>query len=322
MHLNRLRAFVRVVECGSFSRAARSLGLTQPAVSQQIKSLEALLGTRLLVRGSDAVGLTPAGQRVLPYARRILQLWDALVDETRDEASGALSGRLAVGASTVPAGYLLGDLIGRFRRRHPRIDVTVRVADSAGVVAWVQEDRVDCGATGMRVPVPGVDHVVFARERLSVITPPDHPWAGRTVRPADLAAVPLVWRERGSGTRQAAEEALLRWGIDPRDIPVAAEVGSTEAVVGAVQAGLGLALISSLAAKTAMAAGRVGVARVDGPPAEREFYFIYKATRAGEPLLAAFLGFVREWAQDASGPARLGAVTGSDGDGPKDGLLS
>lgn len=295
MHLNRLRALVRVVDCGSFSGAARSLNLTQPAVSQQVKALEDALGTPLLVRGADRVRPTVSGQLVYERARHILDMWDDLVRQVRGtDADGEMT-ELVVGSSTVPATYVLGQVMYRFRCIRPSTQVTVQVGASADVWNWVRDDVVDVGVTGMfRSGMPGIDHRPLLRDTIVLIAPCSHPWAGRTVSPAELQTVPFLWRADGSGTRRATEDAFLRWGIDPTTVPRAGELGSTEAVVSAVEAGLGLSFVSSLAVRPALALQRICTVEVEGPPIERQFYLIFKSAKVRDPLLASFLACAAE----------------------------
>lgn len=297
IHFNRLRTFTRVVDCASFSGAARTLNLTQPAVSQQIKALEDALGTPLLIRSTEEVRPTPAGRLVYEQAVRIMQQWDELVEQVNEMTRNRRE--LVVGSSTVPATYVLGDVLYRFRENVPGTEVTVKVGDSTLVWDWVRDGVVDVGVTGTFRPVPGVQHRPIARDTIVLIAPCSHPWAGRTIAPAELQHVPLLWRAAGSGTRQVVEEAFARWGIDPAAAPRAGELGSTEAVVSAVAAGVGLSFVSSFAAGPALTLNRVCTVEVEGDKLERQFYFIYKSSRAGEPLLASFLATACEHAAEA-----------------------
>lgn len=288
MHLNRLRALIAVIEHGGFSQGARALGVSQPAISQQIKALETDLGATLIERHTDPVRPTEAGAIVYRQAKKMLQLWDEAVRDIRRLQDRSL-GRLSFGASTIPATYLLPPLISRFREQHPRIDVSMEVADSAVVTAWVLEGRVDIGAVGAPPDDSRLVHTVLGEDELLPLAPVGHPWAdGREVEPRLLTTQPLVQRERGSGTRRAMEEALEGWGIDPDAFAVAAELGSTEAVVAAVEAGLGISFVSKWAARPALTLGRVAAFRVKAPPVRRRFYLITRKSRRHDPLVAAF----------------------------------
>lgn len=287
MHLNRLRALIAVIEHGGFSQGARALGVSQPAISQQIKALETDLGTTLIERHTDPIRASEAGVIAYRQAKKMLELWDEAVHEIRRLQDRSL-GRLLLGASTIPATYLLPPLIFRFREEHPRIDVSMDVSDSAIVAAWVLEGRVDIGAVGTVVDDNRLVQTVLGDDELLPIAPAGHPWAGGTVEPHLLPTQPLVQRERGSGTRRTMEQALEGWGIEPDAFSVAAELGSTEAVVAAVKAGLGISFVSKWAAKPALTLGRVATFRVKAPPVRRRFHLIVRKSRRHDPLVAAF----------------------------------
>lgn len=299
MHLNRLRTFIRVVDCASFSGAARTLDLTQPAVSQQMKALEDALGTPLLVRGTDQVRPTAAGKLVYEQARRIVKLWDELLEQIHLTGDDVPS-QLIIGSSTVPAAYVLGQVMYRFRRASPMTEVILQVGDSTDVWDWVRDDMVDMGVTGVFRSMPGIEHRPIARDTIVLIAPCSHPWAGRTISPGELEHIPLIWRANGSGTRRTVEDAFIRWGIDPTTVPRACELGSTEAVISAVEAGVGLSFVSSLAVRPALALKRICTVEVEGAPVERQFYLIYKSSRARNSLLATFLASVSTSGANAS----------------------
>lgn len=297
MHLNRLRTFVRVVDCASFSGAARTLDVSQSAVSQQVKALETALGATLLLRAPDQVRPTARGQLVYEHARRMLEQWEQLLDQL--ETAGAADGKLAVGSSTVPSAHVIGPVMYRFRRVRPAVEVSVQVGDSTDVWDWVQNDVVDIGVTGLLRSAPGIEHRPLIQDTIALIAPCSHPWAGRAVAPAELQDAPFLWRERGSGTRQAAEDALRRWGVEPERVPKAGELGSTEAVVSAVEAGLGVSFVSSLAVRPALTLGRICSVEIDAPPIGRLFYLIYKSSRVHDPLLTAFVDCATDDGGDA-----------------------
>lgn len=292
MHLNRLRALVAVIELGGFSQAARHLGVSQPAVSQQIRALETALSTTLIRRQGEPVQATAAGRAVYSRAKQILALWEEAEQAVRDLAQQP-SGRLILGASTVPATYLLPPLISRFRKAHPQVDLAVEVADSRRVREGILSGRIHLGVVGSHEPDPRLVYQPFAEDELVLIGPCSHPWSRREeVCPEELASEPFVLREEGSGTRCAMEEGLSEWGIDPGHLKVAAEVGSTEAVVAAVEAGLGISFVSRWAVTPALTLGRVRAIRVQAPPIRRRFYLVARPSLMDDPLVRAFWDLV------------------------------
>lgn len=299
MNLNRLRALIAVVEAGGFSSAARVLGMSQPGVSQQIKALEQELNAQLLERGGDGTRLTRSGALVYERAKRIVGEWRQL-QEALSTAEGGLGGRLTLGASTIPSTYLLPEIICRFRKAHPGVEIRMEVGSSEAVASWVAQRQVDAGFTGMARP--GDAHLQFqpfSADRLLVIAPCGHPLASkRRIQAEELRGVPFVSRRAGSGTRAAFEKALANLNVRYDELQVVAELGSTEAVIGAVEAGLGVAVVSSWAVRPALALRRVCACELEGPPIQRNLWLCVRKDRAEERLIAAFASLALE----GSGP--------------------
>jgi DNA-binding transcriptional LysR family regulator len=296
MDLRRLEVFAKVAELGSFSRAAETLFLTQPTVSEHVRSLEDELGVQLLDRLGRGASPTPAGRLLLEYARRIL----ALAGEARqaiDQFQGRMRGQLVVGGSTIPGEYVLPGLIGVFRAKYPDVTISLLVGSSRQVSTWVEEGRVEVGIVGARP----AGRILEARELMAddivLIVPADHPWVGRqSVLLADVQAQPLVLRERGSGSREALERALAAAGLDLGAFRVAGEIGSTQAVKQAVRAGVGIAFISRRAVRDECRAGLLSCLTVNDLSVPRSFYLVSHTERTRSPLAQAFLEFVESQA--------------------------
>ena len=274
MNINQLRAFVAVVQQGSFSAAARATGISQPGVTAQIQSLEADLGAALLERRYRKVEVTEAGQALLPVAMRVL---DEL-DEAR-AAVGLLSdtvgGHLEVAASTTPGQYLLPRSLGSFLRACPSVSVSLRIRDTTEVVRLVESGEAHVAMTGARVSGARVDWVESRSDRLCVIAPPDSPLTSEgMIALSALAEQAFVVREQGSGTRMVFENALRTAGVDPGDLHVIMELGTGEAIVNAVEGGMGIGVVSRLAAEKAIALGTVASLDAEAFPLERPFYVV------------------------------------------------
>jgi len=240
----RLDVFATVARESSFSRAAEILHLSQPAVSQLVASLEAELGVRLFDRSRRGVRLTPAGRALAGHAERLLRDMD---DARRAvaEAAGAITGSLRVGASQTVGHYVLPAVMAEFARLYPAVTVRVGVQNTERVAALLLAGEVDVGFVEGHVGLPGIVVRPFARDELVVIAHPGHPWARRAqVRLEHLVAEPIVLREPGSGTRQVTEESLRRAGIDPESLTVVMELAGAEAIKTAVEAGVGVAVVS------------------------------------------------------------------------------
>jgi DNA-binding transcriptional LysR family regulator len=290
--LRQLEIFAKVAELGSFSKAAEALFLTQPTVSEHIRTLEDELGVRLLDRLGRGAAVTKGGALLLSYAQRML----ALAREARqamESFQGRMSGELLVGASTIPGEYILPALIGRFKEKFPDIAITLLIGDSQAVTDWVMEGRAEIGVVGARSSHRGMEYRELMPDDIVLIVSGTHPWHGRKqVTLEELRAEPLLLRERGSGTRAALETALEAAGADLSTFRVVGEMGSTQAIKQAVKAGVGVSLVSRRAVEEECRAGTVWCLRVKDLKITRAFYLATHRERSRSPLAEAFRAFV------------------------------
>lgn len=284
MNVAQLRTFVTVVDHGSFSEAARIMGISQPAVTMQIQSLEADIGATLLDRRYRKVDLTEAGRTLLPHARQVL----AQLGEARDEIvalSGKVTGRLHIAASTTPGVYVVPRLLGAFLKANPEVGVTISVHDTAEVVEAVESGRAHIGITGATVRGARAGFEQHGNDELVLVAHPAHPLVKRSRIPlSELANETWVMRESGSGTRQVAERVLTDHGVDPDELIVAVELGTGEAILSAIEGGLGISILSRYVAARALELGTVVEIDALGLPAARPFYLV---TPKGTPTRAA-----------------------------------
>jgi DNA-binding transcriptional LysR family regulator len=287
VNVSQLRTLIAVIDHGSFSEAARVLGVSQPAVTMQIQALEADIGATLLDRGYRKVELTEAGRALLPYARKVI----AELEEARttlEQLAGTVSGRLTIAASTTPGQYVLPRLLGSFLKEYPEVGITLRVYDTTEVVEHVENGDADLGMIGAEVHGARVHYEQLGTDDLVLICPPDHPLAsGPTVAFADLTDEPFIVRESGSGTRMVAEDVIRHGGVDPAELRVVMELGTNEAIVSAVEGGMGLGIVSAQVANKAIELGTVGEIASAGFPVARPLYLVLPRrtpTRAGEAL--------------------------------------
>jgi DNA-binding transcriptional LysR family regulator len=292
VNLAQIKAFVMVVDHGSFSAAARAMGISQPAVTMQVQGLEADLGVTLLDRAYRKIELTESGASLLPHARTVLEeLESAREDLVRMAES--VTGRLSIVASTTPGQYLLPRLLGSFLQENPEVSIALAVADTAQVVEAVAAGEADLGMTGAVVKGARADFEALGTDGIAMICPPGHRFAdAKRVSLADAVAEPFIMREEGSGTRQVAEEALREAGVDPDELHVVTELGTSEAIVSAVEGGMGLAMVSSWVACKALELGTVATVPVAEFPVSRPLYVVTPRTtptRATE----AFVGHLR-----------------------------
>lgn len=294
MNLVHLRTFVNIVEQGSLSAAARALRISQPAVTKQVQRMEAELGLSLLVRGPQRqVELTPAGQRLLAFAQETLARFDAFREEMASlQAIG--QGTLTLAASTIPGEHLLPGLLAAFRAEYPQVAVQMSIADTAETAAKLLTDEADVGVIGSAVAQPGLCLERLVSDQVVLIVPPDHPLAGRAeVTVEELQGQPFILREEGSGTRRSVTEALAAAGASLPSGDVVMKLGSTQAIIQAVEQGLGLGFVSARACAQAEAAGRLARVPIAGLDLHRALYLAYRPQRAADPLVARFLDFAR-----------------------------
>jgi DNA-binding transcriptional LysR family regulator len=294
MDTRQLAAFCAVVERRSFSLAAERLGVTQPAVSLQVRALEKRLGTQLLDRSGRRVEPTEAGWKLYRGAQRMIALEDQLVAEVTASSEGALAGDLVLGASTGPAAVAVPVVLGEFQRRNPDVRVFLTVSDTHSVVERVAARELELGIVGAARRHRGVRFEPFFSDEVILVCPPGHPFAGRTVTLDELRAEPLILMQEGAGVRQIVEDALRRQGIRLRDLDVRLELGLQESARRAVEAGYGVTFISRTAVESELEAGRLTEARVDGLEATREISLASATGRARTRVADAFVGFARE----------------------------
>jgi DNA-binding transcriptional LysR family regulator len=290
MDTRQLAAFCTVVDRRSFSDAAAVLGVTQPAVSQQIRALEQRVGAQLLDRSGRRVEPTEAGLRLYRGAQRLLALEEQLLDELAEDAA-PLRGTLALGASTGPAAIAVPVLLCEFQREHPGLRVELTVRDTQAVVDLVAERRLELGIVGAARRHRGVVFEPFVRDEVILACPPGHPFAGRTVAFEELERGPLILMQEGAGVRQMVEDAARAAGHRLRDLDVRLELGLQESARSAVQAGYGVSFISRRGVEVELAAGALAEARVEGLDLTREIWIARATGRPGSRAAQGFLAF-------------------------------
>jgi DNA-binding transcriptional LysR family regulator len=292
MDARQLEIFVKVAELGSFSRAAEALFLTQPTVSEHIRGLEEELGVRLLDRLGRGAAPTKAGQLLLGYARRILELHRE-ARQALDQFQGRMSGELVIAASTIPGEYVLPALIGRFKEKYPDIAISLLIGDTQRVVEWVLEGRAELAVAGAQIDHRALEYRELMPDELVLVVSAAHPWHGKkTATLEEVRAEPLIVRERGSGSRHALEKALAEVGLDLSDFRVVGEMGSTQAIKQGVKAGVGISLISKRAVAEECQHGTLHCVKVKDLRFSRAFYLVTSTTRSRSPLAEAFRAFL------------------------------
>lgn len=293
METRQLAAFCTVVERRSFSQAAEQLGVTQPAVSLQIRSLEKRLGLQLLDRSGRRVEPTDAGRRLYRSAQRLLALEEQLLAELGEEVEGELTGRLEIGASTGPGGTVLPVALAEFQKLHPGVLIALSVSDTQHVIEQVARREVELGVVGAVRRHRGVVFEPFFRDEVVLAVPRGHRFADRKVTLDELKSEPLVLMQEGAGVRQVIDDELREVGLRLRDFNVQLELGLQESARSAVLAGYGVTFISRSAIEADVVAGTVAVARVAGLEPSREISLVRSTGRAETRVAQAFVEFAR-----------------------------
>lgn len=297
----RLQVFHTVAGVLSFTRAAELLHMTQPAVTHQIRQLEEEFNARLFDRSNNRISLTAAGEQVMDYADRILVLYDEMQESVK-ALTGDRTGLVTLGASTTIAEYMLPGLLGGFRQRFPEVQIRLRVANTDAVVAMVADNSIELGVVEGEVDNQLLRVAQCHRDELFVIVPPDHALAtqGR-VTPDDLLAYPFIHREEGSGTRSVIEHYLADQGVGENDLNRPFELGSTEAIKGAVQAGVGLSIVSGFTLQKELELAQLVVLPLE-PPLIRSFYLVRQKQKFRTQLMDELFQFARQYFDEAVSP--------------------
>jgi DNA-binding transcriptional LysR family regulator len=294
MDTRQLAAFCAVVERKSFSEAAERLGVTQPAVSQQIRSLEERVGQQLVDRSGRRVEPTEAGNRLYRSAQRLLALERQLFEEIAGDAEGPLRGQLAIGASTGPGGTVVPVLLCEFAEANPEVTVDLTISDTQSIVDRVARRELELGIVGATPRNRSVAYEPFFRDEVVLVCPPDHDFAGKTVSLDDLRGQRLIAMQEGAGVRQVIDDELREKGVRLRDLDVRLELGLQESVKSAVEAGHGITFISRTAVEPELARGTLAAARVRGLEPSREISLVRAAGRVATRVADAFVDFARE----------------------------
>lgn len=290
----RLQVFQTVARLLSFTKAAEELHMTQPAVTFQVRQLEEQFNTRLFDRTHNRISLTEAGQRVYECANRIFELY-AEMDNAVRELTGDISGVLILGASSTIAEYMLPELLGDFKKEYPEVTIRLRVANTDGIVSMVENNAIDLGV--VEAPVTNKNLVVeeCRTDKMVLIVPPGHPLAEEEVVPVKkIADYPFICREEGSGTREVMLESMQQAGINSNDLNLSMELGSLEAIKGAVEAGMGVSVLSSATIEKELKLGTLVAIKLD-PPVERPFSFVHQKQKFKVRAMDELLSFARSY---------------------------
>ncbi len=289
----RLKVFHTVAKLLNFTKAADALHMTQPAVTFQIRQLEEYFNTRLFDRTHNRVSLTEAGTRVYSFSGRIFELYDEMEHSIR-EMTGDVSGIVTLGASTTIAEYMLPFLLGDFKAKNPEVNIRLKVSNTDGIVSMVENNVIDLGIVEASVSNKNLQVDVCRIDQLVAIVPPGHELANATtVSAQQMVSYPFICREEGSGTREVIAEYLQETGIK-EEPKVCLELGSPESIKSAVEAGMGMSIMSQSTVQKEIKLNTLVAIPLE-PPLERPFSFVHQRhkfkVRAMEELLEFAKGY-------------------------------
>lgn len=292
MNLKQLEAFVQVAEGGSFSKAAKELFLTQPTISSHISSLERELNARLFVRNTKEVSLSEDGIKLYKYAKQMLNL-QREIEVTFGMDEEGESHAVTIAASTIPAQYLLPEVLTRFSERYPQEQIRIQETDSSKVVMQIVDHRVDIGFTGTVLEKKHCKYIPFYKDELVIITPNTPKYQelaqGNKEDISWIKKEHVIMREEGSGTRKEAELQLKGAGVKFAGLDIIASIENQETIKKSVRQGMGISVLSKLATADEVANGEILAFPIPNSDEGRDINLVYnknyQMTRSAERFI-------------------------------------
>jgi DNA-binding transcriptional LysR family regulator len=286
MNIEQITAFHKVASTGSFTRAARELFVTQPAVSQEIKALEASLGIKLFDRSGKNVRMTAEGEVLLSYVHRLFALHEEM-ESLFGRSKNLQHGQIKLGSTALMGTYFLPKIIGRFNRRYPGIEIDLQMGNSDQVMHLVLEGMVDLGFSGMTTNHARLESILIHQERMIMVASPRHPLSSRKISLDDISETPFIWREKGTQTRKLIEKWFLRQlrGHYPRK---SIELQNMEAAKRMVEEGYGITVVPEAAVKREISAGWLKPLQVEGLNVLNSYYLVFLKSRKLTSAAEAF----------------------------------
>ncbi|MEA4923844.1 MAG: selenium metabolism-associated LysR family transcriptional regulator [Syntrophomonadaceae bacterium] len=292
MNLNLFKTYVKVVETQNLSKTAEDYGISQPAVTKQIQSLEDTFGVLLLERSGRKLKPTEAGEILYNYAREIIKVVEK-TQRAMEELSESRKGSLFIGASTIPGQYILPYLIKIYKDKYFSTSISMDIADTEKIFNKVAERELDLGIVGGWLSNRKVDGFQWLEDELVVVVPESHKLAkSQEIKANSLVNERWIFREKGSGTRKAVESLLAAQGIRKEELNIYMEAGSTEAVLAMVESGMGISIVSRWAIKR-IEHRKLKAIKLDDPNTSRALYVIYPRQKVRRKSVTNFLEYLK-----------------------------
>lgn len=298
MNFNQLEAFVGVVKYRSFSKAAEALYLSQPTISAYVHALEEELGIQLIIRSTRGIEMTQEGTKLFFYARDIIYTRDAAVAELKQTAHGT-KGIVNIAASSVPAQCLIPCALTELKKQFPDIFPVIHQCSSGEIARKLTDLSCEVGVSGAVYPRDGCQYTAILSEPLAIITP-NTPEYGRITLKSDcheLLDLPFIEREPGSGTRKQYERFLASVGLDIKSLNIVAQVQGTEAVIQSVKSGLGVSIVSCLAASPSIKNGEIRGFMPENPMLTRDIFVVCRKNHRFSPEAKAFIAMLMNFVE-------------------------
>lgn len=294
MEFKQLEAFVAVVDYGSFSEAARKLYLTQPTISTHIRSLEEELHTRLIIRTTKKLTITPKGYQLYDSAVRMLDIRNNLFENF----TGSKKQIIDLAASTIPSSYLLPELMAGFGRMYPDVYFHSWQTDSAGAISRVLDGSVDLALTGQHTGDDSCIFIPFCQDDMVIATPVNDHYLQLKERPvtfSDFLKDPIIIRERGSGTKKEMDIFLENAGIEPSSLNVVARMNDLESIKKSIVNGLGISILSARSAVDLKKTKQILLFPLEETAHKRSFYIVYSKNRILKAHVRQFIQYVKNY---------------------------
>ena len=294
MELKQLESFVAVVEYRSFTEAAKKLYISQPTISTHIQALEKEFESKLFTRTTKTIELTKRGMELYECAVKMLDLRDCLLHKWKSSDEKIIR----LGVSTIPSAYILPEFLPEFCKEHPEIFFHSIQSDSKGIIDGVMEDRMDVGLVGMECENEHLACIPFYEDELVLITPVTEHFLElqkKEFSMAELFKEPIILREKGSGTKKAADLFLEKEGIEKESLQVVAYMNDPEAIKNSVAAGLGISIVSKKAAENMIREKRLLSFEFSRYTSGRKFYIIYKKDFVLKSFISTFINYIQNY---------------------------
>jgi DNA-binding transcriptional LysR family regulator len=294
MDLWQLKIFVSVVEKKSFSKASAAINLSQPTVSTHIKELEQHFQCRLLDRLGKTTEPTRAGRILYDHAKKLLGLRDQTESAMLDFL-GHTKGKLAIGGSTIPAGYILPKVIGAFSNKFPDVALTLFAGDTREIIEAIKKGKIEMGVVGALKDDPAILQEKLVADEMKLIVPAGHKWADKSsIEFSKISSEPFISREKGSGTWQSILTSLTKAKFDSNRLNTRVTMGNSISVIQGILNDVGISILSTIAVANEIETGRLHALSIEGLDLNRYFYLTLPKKRGLSPICNKFLSFTRE----------------------------